>query len=195
VQDHVRTREAAEERFAGIVNDYMLAWAAETDGDSEQFVQLLVHIQESVASEAVALWQATGWHAGWFERACRRKVDDALGARVKIWKSLARKYEIQHIENSHISLLSIVKAGGDLKIAFELDQGQKVLNSMRTYLEPGPPTTEPTRSPERSTPVETTPGENGEISAASLVPKTVDVGEYGKPVEEPKSPHPSPSVL
>jgi hypothetical protein len=147
------TISLVEERFAGIVSDYMQAWAAETDGDSELFAQLLVHIQESVTSEAVALWQATGWHAGWFERACRRKVDDALGARVKTWKSLARKYEIQHLEDSHISLLSIVQAGGDLKIAFEFDQSQRVLDSMRTYLEPEPrKTNQSMTSPDRSTP-------------------------------------------
>jgi uncharacterized protein YukE len=124
----------AEARLQGIVPDYILAWSAETDGDSEKFAQLLERIRESVTSEVSDLWRKSEWHTAWFERACRKKVEDALAAQVKTWKSTARKFEIQDLENPHLSLESLLSANGDVAFAATLEQGKKTIEASQNLL-------------------------------------------------------------
>ena len=128
------TIRLAEARFQGIVPDYILVWSAQTDGDSERFARWLERIQESVTSEVCDLWRSSEGHAAWFERACRKKIIDTLVGHVKKWKSVARKFEIQHLENPHLSLESLLSANGDLTFAATLEQGKKTIEASQNLL-------------------------------------------------------------
>ena len=89
----------AKERFTGIVGDYFALWASETERDSDEFPQWLERLRQSVGNEIGDLWRKGEWHTAWFERACRRKVDDALCLLDKEWAPKARQFEIDRLES------------------------------------------------------------------------------------------------
>jgi hypothetical protein len=102
IVDKIGTAEtiaAAKERFAGIVGDYFTIWAAENKRDSDEFPQWLERLQNSVVSDVGDLWRKDEWHIAWFDRVCRKKVDDSLGSLAKEWALKARKLEIERLES------------------------------------------------------------------------------------------------
>jgi len=126
----------AKARFVGIVRDYLAVWA-DTNGDSDEFTRWLEGIGVLVGCEVGDIWRKTEWHSAWFERACRMKVDEALRPLMEEWKSRACRVELLHLENPHLSLRSLVAAGGDINLAvkFEpgapIDTGRRVRDSQR----------------------------------------------------------------
>jgi len=123
----------AKERFAGIVGDYLTVWA-ETNGNSDKFSGWLKAIRHLVGGEVGDLWRQGEWHAAWFARACRNEVDDQLEVSVGEWKSRASALEIQHLENPHLSLPSLLVAGGDLNFALTLKQSAQTIKSAQRLL-------------------------------------------------------------
>ena len=118
----------ANARFAGIAGDYLAVWAA-TNGDSDEFSRWLEGIAVLIACEVADLWEKGERHVAWFERACRKKVEEGLAPLIEEWKSRASGLEILHLENPHLSLRSLLVAGGDLKLAFTFEQGERVIDS------------------------------------------------------------------
>lgn len=138
----------AKARFAGIAGDYLVVWA-DTNGDSDQFAQWLEGIRHLVGCEVGNLWRQGEWQAAWFERVCRGEVHDRLAVPVDEWKSRAAGLEIQHLENPHLSLRSLLVADGDLNFAVTLEQGEqtiRLLASLEAF--------ESTTTGERKTPTE-----------------------------------------
>jgi hypothetical protein len=123
----------ANERLAGIVGDYLAVWA-ETNGNADDFSRWLEAIRHLVAGEVGDLWRQGEWHAAWFERACRKKVHDQLRASADEWTSRASALEIQHLENPHLSLRSLLVAGGDLNFAFTFEQSEQTIKSAQRFL-------------------------------------------------------------
>ena len=124
----------ANARFAGIVGDYLAVWAA-TNGDSDEFSRWLEGIAVLIACEVADLWEKGEWHVAWFERACRKKVEEGLAPVIEEWKSRASGLEILHLENPHLSLRSLLVAGGDLKLAFTFEQGEQAIDSTQRVLD------------------------------------------------------------
>jgi hypothetical protein len=124
----LETVALAKERFAGMVGDYLAVWAV-TNGNSDDFTWWLEAIEQLVGCEVGDLWRQGEWHTAWFERACRKKVQDQLGASADEWKSRASGLEIQHLENPHLSLPSLLVAGGDLNLAGTFEQSEQTIDS------------------------------------------------------------------
>ena len=123
----------AKERFEGIVGDYLAVWA-ETSGNSDEFGRWLEAIRHLVGCEVGDLWRQGEWHTAWYERACRRKVHDQLAASADEWKSRSSELEIRHLENPHLSLRSLLVAGGDLNLAGTVEQSEQTINSAEGLL-------------------------------------------------------------
>jgi hypothetical protein len=85
--DHValpETVELSKKRFSQFEEAYFPLWAAGEDPRSSQITKWLQEIRTLVEAEVSALWVgSSGWHSGWFERACRPKVHEALCALIK----------------------------------------------------------------------------------------------------------------
>jgi hypothetical protein len=127
----VETVALARERFSGIVKDYLTAWADTTKGDSEAFAQSLEQLRQSVLQEAAWLWRKSPWHADWFDRVCRPKVDDALAEMARKESRRARDFEIKHVENPHLNLAAIVATDGNLDSAVMFDHTARTLRLAR----------------------------------------------------------------
>jgi hypothetical protein len=121
----------ANERFATVVGDYVSFWASEAEGDSDVFARWADALGMSVGREVADLWEKDEWHTAWFGRACREKVAQGLEPLKKQWKERAAALEIQHLENPHLSMHSLLAAEGDVKIAYTLDHGKQALESAR----------------------------------------------------------------
>lgn len=173
----------AEERFAGIVGDYLAVWA-ETNGNSDEFSRWLEAIRHLVGGEVGDLWRQGEWHAAWFERACRREVHGQLGASVDEWKSRASGLEIQHLENPHLSLPSLLVAGGDLNLAFTFEQGKQTIKSAQRLLV-DLQTTDSTAigEPSPADGVEKSPGPRASEPAAEIDPRDNKVPSRRSPKE------------
>jgi len=128
------TVAVAKARFTGIADDYLGVWA-DTNGNSDEFTEWLERISHLVESEVGDLWRQRAWHAAWFERACRGAVHDQLATLVDQWKSRASGLEIQHLENPHLSLRSLLVAGGDLNFAVTFEQSEQTIKSGLRLLE------------------------------------------------------------
>ena len=128
------TLALARARFVDIVGDYLSVWA-DTSGDSGEFTRWLEGIGVLVGREVGDLWKNGEWHVAWFERACRKKVEECLAPLIEEWKSRASGLEILHLENPHLSLRSLLVAGGDLKLAFTFEQGEQAIDSAQRALD------------------------------------------------------------
>ena len=115
----------AKARFVGIVRDYLAVWA-DANGDSDEFTRWLEGIGVLVGREVGNVWRGTEWHAAWFERACRRKVDEAWRPLLEEWKSRASGLEVLHLENPHLSLRSLLAADGDVNLAVKFERGAPI---------------------------------------------------------------------
>lgn len=93
----------AAARFSQVAIDHLNFWAASADRDSDEFRRLLSGIAQSVACEVGDLWRKDPWHTAWFERACHKKVDEALVPLTKEWSRRAANLEIQSLETPHLS--------------------------------------------------------------------------------------------
>ena len=123
----------AKARIEGIVGDYLSVWAG-ANGNSDDFASWMPLLIRIVEYEVAVVWQATEWHAAWFERACRKKVADALAPVAKEWQSRASRLEMQHLENPHLSISSLLAADGNLNFAFTLEQGKRTIESAEEFL-------------------------------------------------------------
>jgi hypothetical protein len=121
----------ANERFATVAGDYASFWASETEGHSDVFARWADALGLSVGREVADLWEKDEWHTAWFGRACREKIAQGLESLIKQWKERAAALEIQHLENPHLSMHSLLTAEGDVKLAFTLDSGKRALESAR----------------------------------------------------------------
>jgi hypothetical protein len=110
----VETVDLAREQFSEIVKDYFPVWADQTKGDSSEFAEWLEQLSQSVGEEVGSLWRNSEWHAAWFARACRPKVDDVLSELASKEGQRARSFEIKHLENPQLSLAEIVEVRGYL---------------------------------------------------------------------------------
>jgi hypothetical protein len=124
----------AKERFSEVVIDYLKFWAGSTIGNSDEFRQWSDGIAQSVACDVRDLWQTHQWYAAWFERACRQKIDDDLVPLTKEWSRRAAKLDMQHIENPHLSLESLLGADGNMSVAGTLEEGKKSIEAARQFL-------------------------------------------------------------
>src|ERR1051326_1033845 len=92
------TLNLARERFSQNVEDYFLWWASNTDGDSNEFTEWLEAIRQSVVAEVSDLWRKTEWHSAWFDRACHKRLDQALRDAGTAECSRACNFENQHLK-------------------------------------------------------------------------------------------------
>jgi hypothetical protein len=127
------TISLAKARLAGIMGDYLSFWA-EGNGNSDDFAGWVPAIVGLVEREVAGVWQATQRHAAWFDRACRKPVLEGLMPLTKEWQSRASRLEIQHLENPHLSIPSLLAANGNLNLAFTLEQGQQTIDSAQKFL-------------------------------------------------------------
>jgi hypothetical protein len=129
--DHVgitQTVALAKERFGQLEQQHFSLWAAAEDPRSNQITCRLQQILELVEDEVSATWGAGGeWYSGWFERACRPKIHEALGTRIKEGISRARALEIERLEKPDLSLVELLGSGGDTTVAVLLQPGQQAL--------------------------------------------------------------------
>jgi len=93
----------AAARFSQVAIDHLNFWAASADRDSDEFRRLLSGIARSVTCEVGDLWRKDPWHTSWFERACHKKVNEALVPLTKEWSRRAADLEIQSLETPHLS--------------------------------------------------------------------------------------------
>ena len=137
--DHValpQTVELAKKRFGQFEEPYFSLWAAAQDPRSSQITGWLQEILKLVEAEVSALWVGgSEWHSGWFERACRPKVRDALCTLIKSGSTSARTLEVQHLENPHLGLMELLNSGGDTSAALLLQQAQQALKQGQQALE------------------------------------------------------------
>lgn len=123
----------AKARFEGTVGDYLLIWA-ETSGNSDDFGGWLVALVGLIEREMANLWDTTEWHRAWFNRAGREPITNALRTLKKQWESKASALEIQHLENPHLSIKSLLSADGNLSFALTLEQGTQAIESTQELL-------------------------------------------------------------
>jgi hypothetical protein len=97
------TIELAKETFSTFAGPYLGFWIRETERYSEEFARWVDALRRFVVSKIGDLWSGE-WHAAWFERACRQKVDESLEQLVQEWKFHARKWELQYLENPYLPL-------------------------------------------------------------------------------------------
>jgi hypothetical protein len=163
----------AEERFKEVAGDYLTVWATETRGDSEAFAQWLDQLRQAIGGEVGDLWRKDKWHTAWFDRACQDKIDEALATLRGEWEPRARRLEIQHLRNPHLTLESLCAADGDPGVAFALDQGKQALERAHS-LNPPQPSGSTGVKPERLV-AESTQGAVQEYAPNKLVvPVTTD---------------------
>ena len=93
----------AAARFSQVAIDYLNFWAASADPDSDEFRRLLSGVAHSVTREVGDLWRKDPWHTAWFERACHKKVDEALVPLTKEWSRRAANLEIQSLDTPPLS--------------------------------------------------------------------------------------------
>jgi hypothetical protein len=92
------TCDLAADRFGQIADDYFSLWSAEPNPRSDIFVTLLNQIIQQVETEIARLWtEGSEWHANWFGRACRAKLDEALSIVVTERTRAARNLEIRRL--------------------------------------------------------------------------------------------------
>lgn len=137
VIDTIGVRETvalAKERLAQRAEDLLSFWATESAANSDDFDNEIERLQQSVVREVGSLWESSEWHAAWFERACQSKITDELMTQVKEFKSRASGWEIQHLKNPHLSVRSLFRAQGNLKLAFTFEESDQLLGRARTEL-------------------------------------------------------------
>ena len=120
----------AKARFVDIVGDYLSVWA-DTNGDSDEFTRWLEDIGVLVGREVGDLWRNGEWHAAWFERACRNKLEEALRPLIEKWQSRACGLEILHLDNPLLSLSSVLAADGDVDLAVTFERGAPIATVRR----------------------------------------------------------------
>jgi hypothetical protein len=128
------TVELARARFSQVIIDYLKFWGTSTHGNSDEFRHWLIGIAQSVAGEVGDLWRKDQWHASWFERACHKKIVEALVPLTKEWEGRASKLEIQQIENPHLSIESLLLADGNLSVSWTLEQGRRTIDAAQQFL-------------------------------------------------------------
>jgi hypothetical protein len=138
--DHIgiaQTVALAKKRFEQRRVEVLRAWAALPDPRSEQYHASLTELRESVNLEVAGLWKGE-WHADWFDRACRKKVDEALVELQRIEIHRLRQIEIKHMENPYLSLAELVAAGGNISWASQsksitetIQRGYAVLEGLK----------------------------------------------------------------
>ncbi len=124
----------AKVRFSAVIIDYLNFWSASTDHNSDEFRHWSIGIAESVAREIGDLWRKDQWHTSWFERACHKKIDEALLPLTREWECRASKLEIQGLENPHLSIESLLLADGNLSVASTLDKTNRTIETARQLL-------------------------------------------------------------
>jgi hypothetical protein len=174
------TAALAKARFEGIVGDYLSLWA-ETDGDSDKFTQWLEGIEQLVEREVGDLWN-TEWHAAWFNRACRKEVAEQLLPLVKEWKFRSSALEIQHLENPHLGLQSLLKASGDLNMAATLQQSEQTVETAQRILDALRSTK--AASPSGAEPLPPASSASGIVS----VPPVFDLASFEAPMRKGQQP-------
>lgn len=122
----------AKARFSGIVNDYLTSWA-DTNGNSSEFAEWLDKIKDLVMREVGDLWTGE-WPTAWFARACLTEIQTALAPLIEEWSSRASALEMKHLENPHLSLPSLVAAGGNVGFAVTLEQGRRAIERAQQVL-------------------------------------------------------------
>ncbi len=124
----------AKARFSEVIVDYLRFWAASTDHNSDEFRDWSIAIAQLVAREMGDLWRKDQWHTTWFERACHKKIDEALGALTREWESRASKLEIQGLENPQLSIQSLLGSGGNLSVASTLEENKSTIETAQQVL-------------------------------------------------------------
>ena len=133
----------AAARFKDLAQLFLQVWAQQENARWELFGEWLEAIQQSVRTDIARLWKLLGdWHSAWYDRACRKKVEDALAALVKEWASKSCTFERQQLENPMRSLADLFAARGDANRAFTLQtrrqlyqRAEEVLQADRTSQE------------------------------------------------------------
>jgi hypothetical protein len=138
------TVELAKARFADLAGGYLSVWA-DMNRDSDQFTRWLEDLRLLVVREVGDLWCPSEWHVQWFERACCKKVEEALTPLIDEWESRAARLEVQHLEKPHLSLRSLLLSGGDLNLAATLDAAENAMDNAQRVLNWDSAT--PSRSP------------------------------------------------
>jgi hypothetical protein len=128
------TVDLAKARFSQIIMDYLKFWATSTHGNSDEFRDWSIGIVQSVAGEVGDLWRKDPWHSDWFERACHKKIGEALEPLRKGWEGRASKLEIQQIENPYLSLESLLSADGNLSVSSTFEDGKKAILAAQQVL-------------------------------------------------------------
>ncbi len=124
----------AKARFSEVIIDYLNFWSASTDHNSDEFRHLSIGIAQSVGREIGDLWRKDQWHTRWFERACHKKIDEALLPLTREWECRASKLEIQGLENPHLSIESLLVAKGNLSVASTLEKSKRTMETAQQFL-------------------------------------------------------------
>jgi hypothetical protein len=91
--------------FSAVAQDYLSYWAG-NGLDSEKFGVWLEGVKQLVIEGINELWRKDDWHTAWFNRAARKKLEDALALLVKDWATRAEALEIEHLENPHLDTVA-----------------------------------------------------------------------------------------
>jgi hypothetical protein len=133
--DHVgilRTVELAKDRFEQKSNEYLAVWMALSGTTSEQFEAWLTGVRAAVLIEVADIWKSE-WHSAWFDRACRKGVDDALTDLQRGAVSRARQIEIARLEDV------ITPTGiADAKTRISMESSNDVANSLQSSAQAQP---------------------------------------------------------
>jgi len=173
----------AKARFADVIGDYLALWAARANCNSDEFAQWSIGVAQLVGVEVCDLWRKGEWHSSWVDRMCPKKIDEALGPPVKDWGRRASKLEMQHLENPHLSLESLLGAGGSTAFALSLEQYKKTIKDAQEVLDRFNVADVPTRNQEGQL--------NSNSPESGTKPKAHAVGERGvSTINEERKPDP-----
>lgn len=119
-----------KQRFRDLAELYLSLWVEESR-TAEDFEEWLGSIQSIVEKELFSFWCEKEDLREWFDRALRKKLKSDLLPIRREYLKFARTIKIKHLENPEISLESLYRARGDIKLSHLLDEGDRALEKAR----------------------------------------------------------------